>query len=85
MNTFFARCKDHGVTLSRKKFNCSTIIKYGGHILDTTGEELVVRPDPEKFERLRSFPSPKSKEDEQSLVGVIKTFDRWCMNLSAKC
>ena len=28
MDTFFARCKEPGVTLNQKKFICSTIIKY---------------------------------------------------------
>ena len=68
LDTFFTRCKDCGVTLSRKKFSCSTIIKYAGHILDTTANELVVRPDPEKLERLRSYLSPNTKEDVQSLI-----------------
>ena len=58
---------------------------YGGHILDTTADELVVKANPEKLERLCSFPSPNTKEDVQSLIGVIKTFDIWSINLSARC
>ena len=85
LDTICTRCKDHGVTLSKKNFSYSTIIMYGGHILDTTADELVVKPNPEKLERLCSFPSPNTKEDVQSLIGVIKTFDIWSMNLSAKC
>ena len=54
-------------------------------MLDTQGEELVVRPDPEKLERLRAFPVPKPLADVQSLIGIIKTFDRWNSGLSAKC
>ena len=77
LDTICTRCKDHGVTLSKKNFSYSTIIMYGGHILDTTADELVVKPNPEKLERLCSFPSPNTKEDVQSLIGVIKTFDIW--------
>merc|ERR1711954_35317 len=44
---FLERCKKHGVTLSRKKFKCLTMIKNGGHVLDTKGKELVIKPDPE--------------------------------------
>ena len=44
LDTFLARCEGHGVTLSRKKINCSTIIMYDGLILDTTANEMVVRP-----------------------------------------
>ena len=50
LDTFLARCKDHRVTLSRKKFKCSTLIKYWGHVLDMQGDELVIKPDPEKLE-----------------------------------
>ena len=46
---------------------------------------MVVRPDPEKLERLRAFPVPKTPADVQSLIGIIKTFDRWSLGLSAKC
>ena len=85
LDKFLARCKEHGVTLSRKKFKCSTMIKYGGHMLDTQGKELVIKPDPEKLERLRAFPKPENAADVQSLIGIVKTFDRWNLGLSAKC
>ena len=46
------------------------------HVLDTHGEDLVVRSDPDQLERLRSFPVPKTLADVQSLTGMINTFDR---------
>ena len=73
---------EHGVMLFMKKINCLTMIKYGGQVLDTTGAELVVRADPEKFEGLRAFPSPDDPADIQSLIGGIKKFDRWIVNIS---
>ena len=85
LRTFLEKCKKHGVTLSRKKFKCSTMIKYGGHVLDTQGNELVVKPDPEKLERLRAFPRPNDSKEIQSLIGVIKIFERWNFSLSGKC
>merc|ERR1711954_529223 len=85
LRTFLEKCKEKGVTLSRKKFKCSTIIKYRGHVLDTQGNELVVKPDPEKLECLRAFPRPNDSKDIQSLIGVIKTFERWNFSLSGKC
>ena len=54
-------------------------------MLNTQGEELVIKPDPEKLERLRAFPKPENAADVQSLIGIIKTFDRWNLGLSAKC
>ena len=85
LRTFLDKCKKHGVTLSRKKCKCLTMIKYGGHVLDTQGNELIVKPDPEKLERLRAFPRPKDSKDVQSSIGILKTFDRWNLGLSAKC
>merc|ERR1711954_376046 len=85
LRTFLEKCKKHGITLSRKKFKCSTMIKYRGHVLDTQGNELVMKPDPEKLERLRAFPRPNDSKDIQSLIGVIKTFKRWNFSLSGKC
>ena len=61
------------------------MVKYGGHLLDTKGEELVIKPDPEKLEQLRAFSKPQNPADVQSLIGIIKTFDRWNLGLSAKC
>ena len=75
LDTFLSRCKDHRVTISRKKFKCSTMIKY----------ELVIKPDPEKPEQLRAFPKPQNPVDVQSSIGIIKTFNRWNLGLSAKC
>ena len=54
-------------------------------MLDTQGKELVIKPDPEKLERLRAFPRPQNPADVQSLIGIVKTFDRWNLGLSAKC
>ena len=47
------------------------MIKYGGHVLDTQGNELVVKPDPEKLERLRAFLRPQNPADWQSLIGIL--------------
>merc|ERR1711954_90620 len=85
LRTFLEKCKKHGVTLNRKKFKCSTMIKYGGHVLDTQGDELVVKPDPEKLEWLCAFPRPQGPKDVQSLIGILKTFERWNFSLSGKC
>ena len=54
-------------------------------MLDTQGKELVIKPDPEKLEQLRAFPRPQTPADVQSLIGIVKTFDRWNLGLSAKC
>ena len=54
-------------------------------MLDTQGDELVIKPDPEKLEQLRTFPVPQNPADVQSLIGIIKTFDRWNLGLSVKC
>ena len=54
-------------------------------MLDTQGEAWVVRPDPEKLERLRALLDSKTPADVQSLIGIIKTFDRWSLGLAAKC
>ena len=56
-----------------------------GDMLDTQGKELVIKPDPEKLERLRAFPRPQNSADVQLLIGIVKTFDRWNLGLSAKC
>ena len=45
----------------------------------------MAKPDPEKFEHLRAFPRPNDSKEVQSLIGIIKTFERWNLSLSAKC
>lgn len=53
-------------------------IKYLGHVL--TGEEI--RPDPEKVSAIENFPTPKTKKQVQSFLGICNYYRRFIKNFS---
>ena len=53
------RCKEEGITISHKKFEIGTSLKFAGHIVSDEG----IRPDPDQLDVIRRFPTPKNHQD----------------------
>ena len=56
-------------------------LKFGGSVIDTENGEVKVKPDEEKVERIKNFPSPKTRAELKSFPGMARTFDLWTGNL----
>ena len=54
------RCRDKGVTISRKKFETGEEIQFAGHVI--SGKKGI-RPDDAKFKAISNFPRPKNLKD----------------------
>ena len=56
INIVLDRCKNHNITISRKKLEIGEEIEFAGHVISSKG----IRPDPSKFQAIRDFPAPKN-------------------------
>ena len=48
------RCKEHKITISRKKLELGTELGFAGHIVSQNG----IRPDDDKYKAIKEFPHP---------------------------
>ena len=60
------RCKEHNITISRKKLELGTEIGFAGHIVSQNG----IRPDDDKYKAIKEFPAPKNLKDLRSFLGL---------------
>ena len=60
------RCRNHKITISRKKFQINTAVKFAGHIITAEG----VKPDPDKTRALTNFKSPTTVTELRSFLGL---------------
>ena len=58
------RCKDENVTISLKKFQVSTNVKFGGHIISSEG----VMPDPERLKAIANHKEPASVREVRGFL-----------------
>ena len=49
------RCRQNNITISERKFEFGTSVKFAGHIVSSAG----IRPDPTRTAALAKFPRPK--------------------------
>ena len=65
------RCRESHITLNRKKMMLAKPkVKFAGYVVGQDGIEL----DPEKIEAVNKFPTPASKQDLKSFMGLINQF-----------
>ena len=60
------RCKEHNITISRKKLELGTELGFAGHIVSHNG----IRPDDDKYRAIKEFPTPKNIKDLRSFLGL---------------
>ena len=72
-----------GLHYPAKKFWVSTIIHFGGHIIDSNENRVDVRPDKGKMQPVRDFLEPKNRDDIHCFLGIVNTFKPWHSDLSS--
>jgi hypothetical protein len=75
------RAKQKGVKFNRSK--CQIAVQsvcYFGHIISNAG----IKPDPEKLRAINEMPTPKSKEELQTLLGMLNFLSRYIPNLATQ-
>ena len=64
----FEICREHGITLSRKKLQAGRRVMFAGYIVSDKGVEA----DPAKVSAIRDFPTPKSQKELKSFWGLAQ-------------
>ena len=62
----FKACIDANIILSKKKFAIGRSVKFAGHIISADG----CKPDPEKVDALREYPSPTNITELRGFMGL---------------
>ena len=59
--------------------NCqaSTIIKYGGLIINSEEKEIKILPNVEKLVKMKEFSTPSNKTQVQEFLGLIRVLTIW--------
>ena len=74
-------CREYSITLSPKKFKIGPEVKFAGHIIGADG----VKPDPEKIESIRNFPTPTNLTEVRSFLGLANTLGSFLPDLTHVC
>ncbi|KAK2710346.1 hypothetical protein QYM36_013861 [Artemia franciscana] len=75
------RARQKGVKFNRSK--CQIAVQsvcYFGHIISNAG----IKPDPEKLRAINEMPTPKSKKELQTFLGMLNFLSRYIPNLETQ-
>ncbi|KAK2726721.1 hypothetical protein QYM36_007527, partial [Artemia franciscana] len=75
------RARQKGVKFNRSK--CQSAVQsvcHFGHIISNAG----IKPDTKKLRAINEMPTPKSKEELQTLLGMLNFFSRYIPNLATQ-
>ena len=65
------RCEKSNITLNRKKMMLGrSKVKFAGYLVGKNGIEV----DPDKIEAVNRFPTPSTRQDMKSFMGLINQF-----------
>lgn len=79
LHQFLKRLDTFNVRLNESKtVLCKTELEFFGHVLSAEG----LKPDNKKIEAIELFPEPKSKEDLQRFLGMVKYLGKFIKNLT---
>ena len=73
----FERCREWGITLSKKKYQFGTKVKFAGYVLSEDG----VAPDPDKIAAIQNFSTPENITDVRSWFGLTEPFTKFVPDL----
>ena len=73
------RCKEHNITISRKKLELGTELGFAGHIVSHNG----IRPDDDKYKAIKEFPTPKKHQRLEIIPRSGKSISSICTHMSA--
>ncbi len=72
------RCRQHSITLSKKKAEVDQKVKFAGYIVSQQG----VEPDPEKTEGVRDFPRPENVTKLRGFLGLANQLGQFILDLA---
>ena len=72
------RCREYGITLSEKKFEIGTEVKFAGYIILGDG----IKVDPEKVSAIVNFQTPSCVKDVRSFLGLANQLGEFVSDLA---
>ena len=72
------KCREIGITISRKKFNIARKVNFVGYEISDTG----IRPDPKNMMAISNFPKPKDVSGVRSFLGLANQFQSFLPDLA---
>ena len=78
MEAVLLRCRQHGITLSRKKVEVGEEVNFAGHKVSADG----VRPDPTKLDAIAQFPTPTDVTALKSFFGLANQLGTYLPDLA---
>jgi hypothetical protein len=78
LRVYLQSCRDHNLTISKRKLEFGDTIKFAGHIVSKNG----VTPDPAKTAALAKFPVPKDLTELRSFLGLANQLGWFCPDLA---
>jgi hypothetical protein len=72
------KCAEINVTISEKKLQVGTTVKFAGYIVSDSG----ITPDPEKVQAIRDFPTPTDVTSLRSYLGLANQLGSFLPDLS---
>ena len=74
----------NGWVFSMRKFRVGTKLDFCGLALEATSEgNVILSPSSDRIAALVNFPSPRSKKEVKSLLGLLNTFTKHLGNISS--
>ncbi|KAK2707613.1 hypothetical protein QYM36_015351, partial [Artemia franciscana] len=81
LSTVLRRAREKGIRFNSEKCEFSKDkVKYFGHIISRDR----IKPDPEKIRAIQDMLSPQSKEELQTLLGMLNFLSKYIPDLSSK-
>ncbi len=78
LRAVLTRCRENGITISKKKFQVGSSVKFAGYIVSSTG----VEPDPDKVLAISDFPAPKDLTGLRSFLGLANQLGHFIPDLT---
>lgn len=72
------RCRQHGITLSKKKLAIGSQVSFAGYTIGSTG----ITPDPSKVAAIRDFPAPTDLTELRSFLGMANQLAHFVPDLA---
>lgn len=72
------RCREHGITISKKKLQTGNCVKFAGYIISSEG----IKPDPEKAKAIKEFPVPHDVTSLRSFLGLANQLGHFLPDLA---
>ena len=72
------RCREHNLTISKKKFYIGDEVKFAGHRIAKDG----IRPDPDLVKSIPEYPAPKDKTQLRRFLGMANQFGAFAPDIA---